>query len=265
MTLTTYHSIAKGKLSINTNVSNQHDNLKKDHNAELQTQVGNINVNAIITQHLSINANYSGYKINQKNGNIHLPDSLRLNDSVFLKQLVTQINLSPSYYTTKGNLLHYINGNLSLQSLKDKNRVATVHQNSNNLSTSLNYTLSFIKQALSFSANYLFSRYKQQSNSYTSNGVTVGTSSQLLKNRSLNIQGNIGFYSNKYSKLGTQENISYSASVGYRAKHHSLNLFANYIRTQPNNAITDAVNRTFPYAVATKNFAGGVSYNYSIY
>ena len=194
-----------------------------------------------------------------------MPDSLRLNDLVFLKQLVTQINLSPTYYTTKGNLLHYINGNLSLQSLKDKNHVATVHQNSNNLSASANYTLSLLKESLSFTLGYLFSRYRQEANSYKSNGVTFGSSSQLLKNKSLNIQGNISYYLNKYSSINTQKNITYSANVSYNAKHHSFHLFANYISNKPNNAIMDAVNKTFPYVVATQNFSGGVSYNYSIY
>ncbi len=265
LTLTSYHSIAKGKFNINTNLSNQHDNLDKNNSAELQTQVASINANATLNQHLSLNVNYSGYKLNQKNGNNHLPDSLRLNDSVFFKQRVTQINITPSYYFTKGNNLHFINGNVSLQSLKDKNFSKSIRSNSSNLSTSLNYTLSFIKQALSFTLGYLFSRYKQEANSYKSNGITFGTSSQLLKNKSLNIQGNISYYLNKYSSINTQKNIVYSANIGNNAKHHSFHLFANYISNKPNNAIMDAVNKTFPYTVATKNFAGGISYNYSIY
>jgi hypothetical protein len=123
--------------------------------------------------------------------------------------------------------------------------------------------LSFIKEALSFSLNYLFSRYKQEANSYKSNGATFGTSAQLLKNKRLNIQSNVGYYLNKYSNAGTQKNMSYSTNIGYRAKHNAFNLFANYIHTQPDNAITNAVNKTFPYAVASKNFAGGISYSYT--
>ena len=246
-------------------MSQQHNNLDNTLPVELRTQVGNININTILSQHLSVNVNYSGYNLKQKRGNLILFDSLRLNDTLFLKQRISQFNISPSYYISKGNKMHFISGNVSLQSLKDKNQTTAARSNSKNLSASGSYTLSLIKQALNFSLNYLFSRYKQESNSYTSNGVTLGTSAQLLKNKSLNIQGNFGYYSNKFSNISTENNISYSANVGYRAKRHSFNLFAYYVYTPPNNAIIKAVNQTFPYAVATKNFSGGISYNYSIY
>jgi hypothetical protein len=265
VTLNNNYSMAKGKLNVSTSLSQQHNNLDNTLPVELRTQVGNININTILNQHLSVNVNYSGYNLKQKNGNTKIPDSLRLNDTLFLKQRISQLNISPSYYISKGTKLHYISGNVSLQSLKDKNPTTAARSNSNNLSASAGYTLSLIKKSLSFSLNYLFSRYKQEANSYNSNGVTFGTSAQLLKNKSLNIQGNIGYYSNKFSNIGMQKNISYSGNVGYNAKRHSFNLFAYYVYSPPRNEIIDAVNKTFPYAVATKNFSGGISYNYSIY
>lgn len=265
ITLSDYFSIAKGKLNISTNLSHQHNNLNKDLYCELRTQTGNININAILSQHFNVNLNYSGYNLKQKNGNDKIPDSLRLNDSVFLKQRVSQFNINPSYYITKDNKMHYISGNISLQNLKDKNPSTAARTNSNNLSASVNYTLSLIQKAVNFSLGYLFSRYKQESNSYNSNGVTLGTSAQLLKNKNLNINGNIGYYSNKFSNISTQKNISYAANIGYNLKRHSFSLFANYVHSRLNNEIINAVNKIFPHAVATKNLAGGVSYNYSIY
>jgi len=256
-------SVVKGKLNISTNLSQQHNNLDKNLSSELRTRVGNININTILSQRLSLNLNYSGYNLKQKNGNAQLPDSLRLNDSILLKQRISQFNISPSYYITKGNKLHFINGNVSLQNLKDKNPATAARSNSNNISASVSYTLSLINKALNFSVNYLFSRYRQDTNSNTSNGVTLGASAQLLKNKSLNVQGNIGYYLNKYSNISAQNNMSYSFSAGYHAKRHAFNLFANYIYTQPNNAIINAINKTFPYAVATKNLASGISYSYT--
>ena len=263
ITLGDYFSLAKGKLNIATNLSHQHNNLDKSRPIELQTQVGNINISAMFRQNFSVNLNFSGYNLKQKNGNPEIPDSLRLSDTVLLKQRVSQLNIAPSYYITKENRIHFISGNISLQSLKDKNPTTAARTNSNNLSASASYTLSLIKQAVSFSLNYLFSRYKQESNSYNSNGVTLGTSAQLLKNKNLNLSGNVGYYSNKFSNTGTQKNYSYSANVGYNLKRHSFNLFANYVYSRPNNEIINAVNKTFPYAVATKNVAGGISYSYT--
>ena len=254
-------SLANGKLNISTNLSHQHNNLSNSLPVELQTQVGNININTIFSQQFSVNMNYSGYNLKQKNGNPELPDSLRLSDTVLLKQWVSQLTINPTYYIAKDNMIHFIGGNISLQSLKDKNPTTAPRTNSDNLSASASYTLSFIKQAVSLSLNYLYSQYKQESNSYKSNGITLGTSAQLLKTKSLNINGNFGYYSNKFSNAGAQKNFSYSANVGYNIKRHSFSLFANYVYSQPNNEITNAVNKTFPYAVATKNLAGGISYS----
>lgn len=266
LTLNNTHTIAKGKLNLSTSLSQQHNNLDKNSKTELRTQVGNINANAILSQHWTINANYSGYNLKQKNGNPGLPDSLRINDTILLKQRISQFTAGPSFNITKGNIMHYMNGNVSVQKLKDKNATTAARTNSNNLSASLSYTLSFIQEALGFSIDYSLSNYKQQGNSYKSNGIIFGTSSQLLKNKSLNIQGNFGYYLNKFSATAsTQKNISYSGNIGYNVKRHSFNVFANYVYTPVNNEITNAIDKTFPYAVATKNFSGGVSYSYSIF
>jgi len=249
-----------GKINVSTSLSHQHNNLDNTLPVEMRTQVGNFNINTILGQHFNLNFNYSGYNLKQKNN-----DTLLVKDESLLNQLISQFSFNPSYNVTKDNKLHYISGNFSLQTLKDKNPTTSPYTNSNNLSSSLNYTLAFVNKPISFSLNYLYSRYKQEANSYTSNGVTLGTSSQLLKNKSLNVQGNIGYYFNRFrnSLSSTQKNISYSVNASYYIKHHSFNLFANYVYTPPNNAITNAINSTFPYAVATKNLYGGVSYNYS--
>ena len=69
-------------------------------------------------------------------------------------------------------------------------------------------------------------------------------SAQLLKNRNWNVQGSFGYFINRFNNAGKQKNTSYSASTSYQAKHHALNLFANYIYTPPNNPIPDAISQT---------------------
>ena len=256
-------SLAKGKLNFSSNLSQQHNNLDKKLITELTTQVGNFNINAILGQHFNLNFNYSGYNLKQKDGNDFTIDSLRINDTVRLNQRISQYSISPGYNITKNNKIHYISANINLSYLKDKNGHTSPFTSSNNFSSSLNYTLALINKSCSFSLNALYTKYKQASNTYRSYGPTFGTSAQLLKNKNLNIQGNIGCFFNRYNTNDRQRNMSYSLNTGYNAKHHSFSLYANYIYTQPNNSIIDAINKTYPYAVATKNLAGGVSYNYS--
>ena len=256
-------SFLKGKLNLSTNASQQHNNVDNSQATELVTQVGNINVNTILGQHFNINVNASGYNLKQKDGNLTIADPFKIPDTFRLNQRITQFSFSPGYHVTSNDIMHYINTNLNLSKLTDRNTSTAAFSNSNNLSTSVNYTIAFIKKSISLSLNTLYNKYKQQNNSYTSVGPTAGISAQLLKSKNLNLQGNVGVLFNNYNKTSKQKNLSYSVNSGYQAKHHAFSLFANYIHTETNNAITNAINKTFPYAVATKNLSGGVSYNYT--
>lgn len=258
-------SMAKGKVNIGTNISQQHNNLSKSLLAELRIRVGNIYINTILGKHFNLNLNFTGYGLRQRNDRNQLPDSLRLNDTLLLRQRVSQYSINPSYNISKGNHIHYINTSVTVQSLKDQNEKTAPLTNSRNLSTSLGYTLAFVQKPYSFSANYLHSRYKQTANSYTSNGGTLSASTQFLKNRRWNVQGSFGFFFNKFNNnnnSNTQKNTSYSLNSGYRGRHHALSIYVSYIYT-PTNAINEAINKTIPYAVANKYMYGNVSYNYT--
>ncbi len=256
-------SFLKGKLNVSTNASNQQNNVENTLATELVTRVGNLNVNTILGQHFNVNVNASGYMLKQKDGNLNIADPFKIPDSFRLNQRITQFSFSPGYHVTATDIIHYINSTINLSKLTDRNATTAAFSNSNNLSTSVNYTIAFIKKSISLSLNTLYNKYKQQNNSYTSVGPTVGISAQLLKSKNLNLQGNVGVLFNNYNKTSKQKNLNYSVNSGYQAKHHSFGLYANYIHTQTNNAITNAINKTFPYAVATQNLSGGVSYNYT--
>ncbi len=256
-------SLLQGKLNLNITLSQQHNNLSNNLATELLTQVGNINVNAILTQKLNVNVNLSGYNLKQKPGSGALIHTLGIPDSLRLNQRITQVNVSPGYYLTKGDIIHYLNGNFNLSLLDDKSNNTTILQDSKSYSASLAYSIAFIKRSITLSLNSVYTKYTQQNNNYTSLGPTVGISAQLLKDKNLNVQGNVGVFFNNYNEGNKQQNVSYSFNTGYQAKKHSFGLYANYVNTQTNNAIINAINKTFPYAVATRNLAGGVSYNYS--
>lgn len=249
-------SISQGKLNISTNYSQQHNNLSKKRNSELRTQVGNINVNAVLSKHLNLNLTYSGYNITQK-------DRLKkIVDTAMLQQKINQVNVNPSYSFTTETKIHYISANVNFSSLTDNNN-SVLGIKDNNLSSSLNYTLAFVEKSLNFSIDGLFSRYKQKNGtSYSSYGPTIGSSVQLFKKKSLSVQGNFGYLINRFNDSASQSNLTYSANVGYQVKKHSVNLYANYIYT-PQNRISELINQTIPYAVSTRNVAGGISYNYS--
>lgn len=255
-------SAIKGKLNVTSSLGQQHNNLNKKLNSKSQTLIGTININTILTANLNLNVNYAGYDLKQKAGIVAVKDSFSF------QQKISQFSVTPSFNITKGSKLYFLNANVSYSTLNDKNPVTSSLTNSNNLSTSLSYTMAFANNPLSFSVNPLYSIYKQDTNSYRTYGATIGTSSRLLKNKSLNIQGTFGYLLNNFNQGTTQKNLTYSVTVGYSLKKHSFNLFANYVYT-PTNAINNTINKiinansNIPYAVSTKNLFAGALYNYT--
>jgi hypothetical protein len=249
-------SLSKGKLNISTVLSDQHNNLDKKLATQLNTFVSNLNINALLSTYMNLNFNYSGYSIRQKDGTQKLTDSTRLN------QQIHQFSLTPSYTILSGLESHTISTSINYMILDDNNPATTSYTSSNNLSASLNYTLGLTPKALSFTLSGLYNQYKQDINYHRSFGATLGCSAQVLKDKSLSLQGSAGYLVNKSSYGNAQNNLTFSFNTGYHIKHHALNAYANYIYT-PYNPITNIINNKVPQAVATQNLAGGISYNYS--
>lgn len=246
----------QNKLNINTSISNQHNNLKKKLPSMMNTFVSNLNVTGTLMPTFNINFNYSGYMLTQKDG------TDKLNDSVRLNQQIHQFSFSPSYTILDSTKSHTISGNISYMILNDKNPVTAPYTSSNNLSASLNYTLGLSKSSMNITGSGLFTQYNQDTTSYKSYGVTLGSTAQLLKNKNLALQGTAGYIANKSSLGNVQSNLTFSANISYSISHHSLSLFANYVYT-PYNPINDAVSKALRQVVASKNLAAGISYNYS--
>jgi len=249
-------NVSKGKLNITTSIASQHNNLDNKLTSRLNTFTDNLTINALVTERFNLNFNYSGYLLQQKSGTEKLSDSIRLN------QQIHQLSLSPSYTIVNTMRSNTISGNISYMLLNDKNPATKTFTNSHNISTSLNYTMGFVKKSSSITLSGLFSQYTQDTNYYRTYGATLGSSAQVLKNKQLGLQGSAGYLINKSSYGSVQSNLTFSANIGYHIKHHSLNAFANYIYT-PYNPINTIIYKNVPQAVATKNMAGGVAYNYS--
>jgi hypothetical protein len=249
-------SLAQGRLNITAILSSQHNNLDNKLASELQTFVSNLNINALLNKQFNLNVNYNGYNLHQKDGTSKLSDSSKLN------QQIHQLSVTPSYTLMNEIRSNTISANVSYMLLNDKNPATTKTTNSNNLSGSLNYTLGFIKQSTNVTISGLYSQYKQDTNYYKTYGATLGSSAQLLKDKSLSVQGSVGYLINRSSFGNAQNNLTFSGNVGYRVKHHSLSAYANYIYT-PYNPINNVIINKVTQAVASKNLAGGIAYNYS--
>ena len=256
----------KGRLTGSTILTYQHNNLNRKLNTELQTLIGTANLNAYISQHVNLNANYAGYRLNQAKSNARLTQGVKLLDSFLLRQYISQYTLTPSYNLIKGSGTHFISASINVSMLSDKNVSTAPFTNGTNVSSSLNYTRGWVSKPYSFSFTGLYNQYEQKVSTYASYGFTVGASLQALHNRNLNLQGTAGYLFNRYLSAGNESNtrnLTYSVNAAYYARHHSFNLFANYVFIPPNNIIQQAINKAVPYTVAYNSLYSGASYSYS--
>lgn len=249
-------NLLSGKLNITTTLSSQHNNLKKTLPTEMQTLVGSISMNALLSRQFNLNLNYAGYRIRQKDG------TLRLTDSTRLHQVIHQVNLTPSFITSNTYHSHSVSANAGYMLLDDKNPLSTRSSSSNNSSGSLSYTHGWVKKSVGLSLTGLYNQYRQDTNYYRTLGATIGGNAALLKEKALSVQGAVGYLLNQSSYGNARNNLTFSFNAGYHRQHHSLTLYANYVYT-PFNPINNIIYKQVAQAVATKNLAGGISYTYS--
>lgn len=248
--------LLKNRMTINMSLSNQRNNLKRNLNAQMNTTVGTVNFHTVVSRKFMFNLSYSGYQLKQKVGVV------KLNDSFRLKQQIHQLNVMPSYMITRTSLSHSFTPTLSYMKLNDGNVVTSPFTSSSNISTSFNYVLGFVKRGVSINAAVLMNQYKQDTTRFTTYGANMGGSAGFLKNKALNVQLSTGYMLNQSNIGDVQGNLTFSGNLSYRKRKHAFNLHGNYIYT-PYNPINEVVATALSQTVASRNFMGSISYQYS--
>jgi hypothetical protein len=252
LTTNTNISFYKGKLNLNLNGASQRNNLREDLNSELHNNSANVAINAMLGKSLNTGINFSGIFLKQEDG------IARVNDSVRLDQEIYNISFYPNYSFGEGNISNSISANLNSNILEDNNPVTAAFTKIKSLSANSMYSRQNSKSGIGYNLNLLYNRFEQTTNTFSSIGGTLGGSAQLLKEKNLNIQASVGFQKNTYSVGEASSNIIYNGNISYRHKKHAFNAFVNYVRTPPTIVINP-----IPTVVASDNFYGGLSYNYS--
>jgi hypothetical protein len=250
-------SLFKGKLSVNAGYNGQHNNLNGARGSTLQSQNGNLNLNALLNTHFSLSGNVTVTNLHQKDGTLHLSDSMRMS------QIMVAYSLAPSFNFGGASHQHNISMNLSRTNLNDRNPATQQFSSGTNLNGGVNYGV-FLPQ--SFKGLHLgvqYSHYQQPASKYESLGLNAGGNAQFLKEHNLSVNAGFGYYFNRSDQAAVNNNITFSAGSSFQTKKHRFHIFASYIYTPPVDL--DPMNRVnnVPYYVSTYNFSGGINYSYS--
>jgi len=251
-------SFNKGKINLNAAFNSQHNNLQNMLSSRLVTRTGNLSLNTFVNQHLNINMNMTGVRILQKDGLLELNDLQRLDQTMITAVLAPSLNFSDLVHQ------HTISGSFTYTNLNDQNPTTKDQTNGNNVSASLNYGLYFTQKYFDVNSTVLYSVYEQQNSQYKSLGFNVGGNVQLLKARTLNLQGSVGYFLNKASDSATGNNYTFSFNGSYLLfNSHSIGIFASYMITPPVNLNPLNDINHVPYAVNSKMLSGGITYAYN--
>lgn len=253
-------SLLQGKLSLNADFNTQRNNLNKMLSSKLVSSTGTLSANAFINSHFTVTAMATGAEVFQKDGLLELTEDTRMNQFMFT------FMLSPLLNFTDGDRHHSLSNNVSYTRLNDKNPTTSPFTNGRNLNLSSQYALQFMQKFMGLSGGVQYSSYQQKESSYSSLSLNAGANAQLLESRALSVQGNTGYMINKASESATGNNITFSLNSSYRLqKNCSFGMHMSYIITPPVNL--DPLDKVridrIPYAVNSRIFSGGVSFNYS--
>jgi len=250
-------SLDKGKVSLSASLNSQHNDLSHMLSSELQTQTGNLSLNVFANQHLNVSGNVTAVQVYQRNGVLALTDSVRMN------QLMLSASLSPSLTFSGLTRQQTVSLSLNYTTLMDHNPATHTQTAGDNITSSLAYSLFFSRAFWGLSGILQYSQYTQPQSTYQSAGLNVGANAQLLKSHALGVQGSVGYFLNHNSTTPAANNTTFSLSGNYAVQqHHSLGVYTNYLITPPVNLNPLNTVNHVPYAVNSKNLAGGVTYAY---
>ncbi len=248
-------TVAKGKVNINANVNEQHNDISKKLESELHTLTGTLSLSAMMSTHANLNISGSVVNLNQTDGTTHISDSIRLDQQIY------DISVTPSFTFGKQTAIQTLTPSFNYSLQNDNNPLTSAYGNSNTLTGVLAYSCAFTQQSWSLNGNLLYNLYTQDTLQYTSYGANIGAGVQLLKDKSLGLNASVGYLLNQYSSGEAKNNITGSFSFHFTvAKHHSFSGYFNMVSTPPTS---NTLQKQLPYSVTTNNIAAGLSYNYS--
>jgi hypothetical protein len=249
-------SFVKGRLNLNLAVNNQHNDLEHMLSSRLRTRTGNFSANAFVDQHFNLNFNLTGVQVYQQDGLQKLTDTSRMDQLMLTATVTPTLNFAGDTYQ------HTVTGSFSYTKLTDHNPSTSKQAGGDNLSSSLNYTLFFVKAYWGVNASLLYSQYNQGGDTYQSTGLNGGLNAQLLPQHNLMVQGSVGYFFNSDNGSPTGNNTTFSFNSSYGLKNHSFSCYISYILTPPVNLNPLSGITQIPYAVNSKNLSGGVLYSF---
>lgn len=249
ITISPSFNALKGRVRFNGSIGLQEDNQKKMKQASTRRVISMANLTWDFTDKFGVDANYSNFSTNSE------PTVALIENRYLLAQTNSNLSVTPRLVlagqkTTQVALLSFNQSNL-----KDLNEDT---QQNNDISSSvafLNYNLTFNSLGLSLTSGLNYTLNKVSSGDMTNQGLSLGASKALLKNKLMLSTINSWIQSNMTEAKGTLLNLG--GTVSYLPlKGHRLNLRVSSLN---NTTTREGVEKSMRFSELT----GELGYTFS--
>ncbi|MBK8930041.1 MAG: hypothetical protein IPM72_10305 [Chitinophagaceae bacterium] len=211
-----------GKLSINTNIGFQKDNLKKQKTSTSKRFIGSANISYIPSQKFGINFNFSNYGIT----NNPLPTSM---GNELFKQVNNSFMLMPFFFWTNEKAIKNLNIIATYQSLKTPQSSIGSMPDMNSYSLTGAFSNTWIQRGINANVSVNYINSKIAAGDISSYGGTLGGMVPIAKKRIM-VNASASYLQNLFK--GTSNGNSIRASVGFLVPvgtRHNFQLQGNYL------------------------------------
>ncbi|MCX6250840.1 MAG: hypothetical protein NTX61_08815 [Bacteroidetes bacterium] len=247
LTINPSFTIFKRKISVNGSIGLQRDNLKRTKQATTLRTIGNVNLSFNPSSKFGINANYSNFNTNQKDGRMLLQENTTIN------QVNWNFSLMPRLFFMNTKLSHQILLVYNLSKFNDHNKYTAGFTEFSSQVVQANYSLGFLQNNWTFSCGFTYNTSKSSSFDNSGLGGTFGISKSLLKDRlSIDCSNSL---SRSESTTGNTWVININLIAAYKiVKHHTIRFITYFTGNYSGSGSSD---KSF------NEIKGEISYGYN--
>jgi hypothetical protein len=220
----------KNRLSFQTSIGYQHDNLLNQKKTQTDRVIGSANLALATDNNLMIDVGFSNYGITQKAGYIPLNDTLRLsqNDRTFSSNVMK--------IWVGNSATHNLMAAAIYQELKDLNPLTADFNQNQNWNYTFNYSWQNFSLYMNVNAGYSYTQTKALGMSTVFQGPSLTVSKKLLKNQKLSTSLGVSYLISEehiaeFNQKGTI--ITNTLGIEYQlTPTHRFSLHWNYIESK---------------------------------
>jgi len=212
----------KNKLSINSSLGFQKNNLENTKRLQTRRRIGSLRANARIGKKYTVSAFYSNYGVGQKEGLI------RPEEATEVAQVTQNWGINQSLNLQSKNLVQNIMLNYTNQSLNDENPNTAVYTNYTTNTIFTTYIITWLPYRLGGNISYTYTKFALSDLNTVFRGPTLSVNKSFLNNKlRTSLTGTL--FANERDRELQRRITKISARASYKLNRHQKISFRMYL------------------------------------